>query len=382
MKKNNRIGTFVKKTLSGKAYKAFIPPVLPPNPLVDIKALYPLIEQATQAVGQLNAMAAVIPSTNLFIYMYVRKEALLSSQIEGTQSSLSDLLLFEQKQKPAVAVDDVEEVSNYVAAISHCTTKIKEGFPLCLRLLREAHAILLRGGRGSTKTPGSFRTVQNWIGGTAPHNALFVPPAPEDLQGTLDELERFLHDDSVALPTLIKAGLVHVQFESIHPFLDGNGRLGRLLITLLLYQKGLLHAPILYVSLYLKKNRSLYYRLLQEVRTHGNWEAWLEFFLTGVAQTAQEAITRAQAITKLFTQDAEKMASLGRARELAGLAFEQLKLTPQINIKMLAQALKVSIPASRDALENLRKLGVVVETTGRQRGKVYVYRQYLDLLEN
>lgn len=382
MKKNNRIGTYSKHIYDGHTYKAYMPPLLPPEPVVDICLLNPILEQANQAIGQLNAMAAAIPNTDLFLYMYVRKEALLSSQIEGTQSSLSDLLLFEQKQKPRVAIDDVEEVSNYVAAITYCIERLHEGFPLCLRLLREAHGILLRGGRGANKAPGNFRTVQNWIGGTAPYNALFVPPAPEDLQKALDGIERFLHDTSCTLPTLVKAGLVHVQFESIHPFLDGNGRLGRLLITLILNNAGLLHAPTLYISLYFKKHRATYYNLLQEVRTYGNWEAWLEFFLHGVALTAQEAVARAVKINELHERDEKRVASVAKKAKSVLRAFTYLKRVPQTQAATLTSALNVSAPTARDTLLALESLGILVEITGKQRDRVYVYKNYLDLLEN
>jgi Fic family protein len=225
--------------------------------------------------------------------MYVRKEALLSSQIEGTQSSLSDLLLFENEEIPYVPLDDVAEVSNYVAAMEHGLKRLREGFPLSLRLIREMHAILLHSGRGASKQPGEFRRSQNWIGGTRPGNALFVPPPPDQLNECLDAFEKFLHMDDPQLPPLIKAGLAHVQFETIHPFLDGNGRLGRLLITLMLCEASALREPILYLSLYFKARRSDYYRLLQEVRENGAWEAWMEYFLTGVRETASQAVDTA-----------------------------------------------------------------------------------------
>lgn len=258
--------------------------------------------------------------------MYVRKEALLSSQIEGTQSSLSDLLLFENHEIPQVPLDDVTEVSNYVAAIDHGISRLRLGFPLSLRLLKEMHQILLRSGRGASKQPGEFRSSQNWIGGTKPGNALFVPPPPDKLIACLDPFERFLHDPVV--PPLIRAGLAHVQFETIHPFLDGNGRLGRLLVTLMLCEAGVLRDPILYLSLFLKIRRDDYYRLLQEVRLQGSWESWMEFFLTGVAETAEQATSTAKELMILFDRDRQKIAEFGRAASSMLRVHELLQRRP------------------------------------------------------
>ena len=313
------------------------------------------------------------------MYMYVRKEALLSSQIEGTQSSFFDLMLFEHHQKPHVALDDVEEVSNYVKAIEYGLERLQNGFPLSLRLLREIHSVLLSGGRGSHKLPGKFRTSQNWIGGTRPGNALYVPPPVEHLADCLANLEKFLHDDS--LPVLIKAGLAHVQFETIHPFLDGNGRLGRLLIILLLVEGGLIDAPILYLSLYLKENRKIYYDLLQEVRTHGTWEVWLEFFLNGVVESSQQAIKTIKDINRLFEEDVAKLNTLGRARFSCERILDYLKQLPQVSVPLLAKALEVSPPTVRHSLNHMVKLGILEEISGKQRDKIYLYRKYLDLLE-
>lgn len=253
--------------MPGESYKAYVPPKLPPEPPVDLWQLYPYLEKATLALAELNSIYKIIPNPSLFLYLYVRKEALLSSQIEGTQSSFSDLMLFEHQQKPEVSLEDVEEVSNYVKAISYGLQRLKEDFPLSLRLIKEIHGVLLSGGRGASKLPGEFRRSQNWIGGTRPGNALFVPPPVDSLNQCLGDFENFLHDES--LPVLIKAGIAHVQFETIHPFLDGNGRLGRLLIILLLCENGILDEPILYLSLYLKQNRHPYYELLQEVLFNG-----------------------------------------------------------------------------------------------------------------
>lgn len=377
-----RIGDYIIKRIAGESYKAFIPPKLPPKLPLNLEPLYPKIDYATQAISELNGMIKLIPNISLFIYMYVRKEALLSSQIEGTQSSFADLILFEHQQKPNVSIEDVKEVSNYVRAMEHGLERLQGGFPLSLRLLREIHAILLQDGRGSRKTPGEFRRSQNWIGGTRPGNALFVPPPPERLMDCLSSFEKFLHDERVKLPLLLKAGLAHVQFESIHPFLDGNGRIGRLLIILLLCEQGLLKAPILYLSLYLKENRQLYYNLLQQVRTHGSWETWLEFFLEGIAYTAKQALITAEGMNRLFIADLSKISALGRAKLSCRTIFEHLKKLPQVSTRLLTQELNLTPPTIRAALEHLLKLNIVKEITGKKRDKIYVYKEYLDILES
>ncbi|MBA3812923.1 MAG: Fic family protein [Alphaproteobacteria bacterium] len=381
MDDQNRIGTYVIQTISSESYKAYIPKKLPPHPALNLQGLYPHIDRATQALGALNSMTKSIPNTALFIYMYVRKEALLSSQIEGTQSSFSDLILFEHQQKTNVSLDDVEEVSNYVSAINYGVQRLKGGFPLSLRLIREIHAVLLSGGRGTQKMPGEFRRSQNWIGGTRPGNALFVPPPSEDLMTCLSDFEKFLHDETGKLPVLIKAGLAHVQFETIHPFLDGNGRLGRLLITLLLCDSSLLSEPILYLSLYLKENRDLYYNLLQQVRLNGSWETWLEFFLDGIHQTATQALLTSEKMNKLFEEDTIKINLLGRAKFSCLQIFEHLKKLPQVSAPLLAQELNMSAPTARSSLTHLLNLGIVKEISGQKRDKVYVYKKYLTLLE-
>ena len=376
---NKRTGTYITQKVSGESYKAYVPTKLPPNPPIDLSQLYPYLEKATLAIAKLNSMAQVIPNTSLFIYMYVRKEALLSSQIEGTQSSFSDLMLFEHNQKPNVSLDDVEEVSNYVKAISYGLNRLKNNFPLSLRLLREIHKVLLSGIRGSSKLPGEFRRSQNWIGGTRPGNALFVPPPVEHMQQCLSDFEHFLHDNK--LPILIKAGLAHVQFETIHPFLDGNGRLGRLLITLLLCESGMLNEPILYLSLYLKENRITYYNLLQQVRADGVWETWLEFFLEGVANSATQAINTAQEINKLFEDDLAKINLLGRAKFSCIQVIEYLKRLPQVSVLILSKELGITAPTARSALNNMVQLDILEEITSKQRDKIYVYRKYLNILE-
>lgn len=376
---NKRIGKYISKTVVDETYKAFIPPELPPEPAIDLVKLYPYLEKATLALSELNTLHKVIPNTSLFIYAYIRKEALLSSQIEGTQSSFSDLMLFEHNQKPNISLEDVEEVSNYVKAITYGLKKIKENFPLSLRLLKEIHAILLSGGRGATKLPGEFRRSQNWIGGTRPGNALFVPPPVDHLNYCLSNFENFLHNKNFS--TLIKAGIAHVQFETIHPFLDGNGRLGRLLIILLLCSEGIIEQPILYLSLYLKQNRSTYYNLLQEVRLRGNWETWLEFFLEGVYKSAKQAITTANQINSLFDQDQMKLNSLGRARFSCEQTLEYMKRLPQVTASILVSELNMTPPTARSSLSLMEKLGILKEVSGKKRDKIYVYWKYLNILE-
>lgn len=377
---NSRLGSKIKKNVAGESYEAHVPPRLPLDPPIELATLSGLLEQAAAALAELNGCAKSIPNTALFLYIYVRKEALLSSQIEGTQSSLSDLMLFEHDQKPTVSIDDVEEVSNYVKAIKHGLQRLRSGFPLSMRLLREIHAVLLSGGRGANKLPGEFRQSQNWIGGTRPGNALYVPPPVESLPDCLGNLEQFLHDDN--LPVLIKAAIAHLQFESIHPFLDGNGRLGRLLITLLLVKSDLLDEPILYLSLYLKQNRQTYYQLLQEVREQGSWETWVEFFLQGILESSRQAVQTANSINTLFANDNAKIMTLGRARVSCEKVFEYLKKLPQVTVPLLTQELELTAPTVRQALIHMCELDILTEITGKKRDKIYVYNQYLQLLED
>ena len=378
---NQRLGSFVETSVGGENVRAFVPAPLPPVPPLDMPGMMRVYERAIAAVGRLDGVATILPSTPLFLYMYVRKEALLSSQIEGTQSSLSDLLLYENDEAPGAELDDVTEVSNYVAAIEHGVGRIRGGFPLSLRLIREMHEIMLKSGRGATKQPGEFRRSQNWIGGTRPGNALFVPPPPNALGDCLGAFERFLHTDDVGLPPLIRAGLAHVQFETIHPFLDGNGRLGRLLITLILCEAGVLHEPILYLSLFLKSRRNDYYRLLQEVRQAGAWEAWMEFFLTGVAETAEQASETARELITMFDTHRHTIGMLGRSAPSALRVHELMQERPIVTIKTVADKLGTSFPTASGALEKLAELKIVRETTGKQRGRVYAYSDYLALLD-
>lgn len=374
-----RIGTYITQRTAIESYKAYVPQNLPPTPPLDLSKIYPDLEKATLALATLNSISKSIPNITLFVYMYVRKEALLSSQIEGTQSSFSDLMLFENNQKTTVSLEDVEEVSNYVKAIQYGLKRLNEGFPLSLRLIREIHGILLSGGRGVNQCPGEFRRSQNWIGGTRPGNALFVPPPVDYLQDCLSNLESFFYNED--LPVLIKAGIAHVQFETIHPFLDGNGRLGRLLIILIFCAQGVLDEPILYLSLHLKQNRHIYYDLLQEVRLYGKWEIWLEFFLKGIKTAADQSIQTAQQINTLFNQDLEKINNLGRAKFSCQRVFEYLKQLPQVTVPLLAKDLKITQPTARNALNNMVTIGILKETGEKKRDKVYVYSKYLNILE-
>ena len=376
----SRLGTYVTTTVTGEPVRAFIPPGLPPIPPVELAGLYQHLDRANQALGRLDGLTTLLPDTKFFLYLYIQKEALLSSQIEGTQSSFSDLLLFESDAEPNVPIDDVEEVSNYVAAMQHGLRRIAGGFPLSLRLIREIHAILLRGGRGANRTPGEFRRSQNWVGGTRPGNAAFVPPPPERLMECLDSLERFLHDEKYKLPILVEAGLIHVQFETIHPFLDGNGRLGRLLITLLLCSKGALREPLLYLSLYFKTNRDRYYELLQRVRTHGAWEEWLAFFLDGTEITARSAAEAAKQILTLFAKDRDRIQKIGRAASSALRVHEYMQKKPLVGIGAVADELKLSIPTVTVALDHLVRVGIAKEVTGKRRARVFGYSRYLKIL--
>jgi Fic family protein len=376
-------GDYVSGSLAGSRYQAFIPHPLPPEPPLDLAApeLVALKERADQALGRLDGITMMLPDPQLFLYQYVRKEALLSSQIEGTQSSLADLLLFELDEAPGVPVDDVEEVSNYVAALNHGLKRLREDdFPLSLRLIREMHALLLQGGRGSSHQPGEFRTGQVWVGGNSPALAQFVPPPPETLPELLGAFERFLHLPSEQMPPLVKAALAHVQFETIHPFKDGNGRLGRLLIALVLCAEGVLREPSLYLSLYFKHRRSEYYGRLNAVRTSGDWEGWLAFFLAGVAETAQQAVDTAQRLLALLASDRARIARLGTRAGNVGLVFEQLARSVVGGVSQIRSQVALSDPTIRAAIATLAEMGIVNELTGQRRHRVYVYQAYLEIL--
>lgn len=380
MDKSARIGRYVKgPSVGGEYYKAYVPAPLPFQPPIDMEALYPLLDKANTAIGRLDGMSMVLPDPSLFLYMYVRKEAVLSSQIEGTQSSLSDLLLFEMQEAPGAPIDDTAEVSSYVSALDYGMERLKE-LPLSLRLMREIHAVLMNNARGGNKAPGEFRTSQNWIGGSRPGNAKFVPPPTEHLMECLDNFEKFLHDESIKYPALIKAAIAHVQFETIHPFLDGNGRLGRLLITFILCVEGILKEPLLYLSLYLKANRDTYYDHLQSVRETGDWESWLKFFLMGVAETAAQATETAQAVLRLFEEDYARIKSSGKSTAGILTIHTWLQRHPISNTTRIKDECNVSLPTVLRAMKILEELGIVKEVTGKERHKVFVYHRYLAVL--
>ena len=376
-----RAGSFRRISAGDEPFLAFHPNPLPPHPpLILDDATERLLDRANQALGRLDGITLLLPDPDSFIYSYVRKEAVLSSQIEGTQSSLSDLLLSEQGAAPGVPPEDITVTSNYVAAMSHGLKRLEEGFPLSLRLVREMHGILLKGARGADKDPGEFRRTQNWIGGTRPGNARFVPPPVTEVLPAMGALEKFLHNDPVETRPLLKAALAHAQFETIHPFLDGNGRIGRLLITLILCVEGALERPLLYLSLYLKRHRDLYYEHLQRVRVEGDWESWIRFFLEAVISVAGEATTTTQKIVRLIEGDRQRIMALGRATGTARAVYEYATRRVLLTVTGLAPVLGMTEPPIYKAVQNLEELGILVEVTGLQRNRIYSYEGYLALL--
>lgn len=379
--KRGETGRYEVAAAGGEAVRAFVPAALPPAPPLALEgALQQALEAAVLALGRLDGVSALLPDKSLFLYAYVRKEAVLSSQIEGTQSSLSDLLLFEMDAAPGVPLNDVVEVSNYVAALNHGLRRLREGFPLSNRLIREIHNVLLSRGRGSNKEPGEFRRSQNWIGGSRPGNAVFVPPPYTAVPACMSDLERFLHAADDGLPVLVRAAFAHVQFETIHPFLDGNGRVGRLLITFLLFHAGILREPLLYLSLYLKQNRAAYYDLLDRVRREGDWEAWLEFFLEGVKQVAEGAVSTAERLSEMFRTDRAPIETAGRRAGSALRVHEALKARPILSMTEACNTTGLSFPAASSAMDLLLELKIARELTGRQRNRLFVYDRYLSIL--
>ncbi|MCC8489254.1 Fic family protein [Xanthomonas citri] len=372
-------GHYVAGALAGSRYQAFVPGPLPPVPALDFAQVELVVrkERADQALGRLEGITLMLPDPELLLHQYVRKEALLSSQIEGAQSSLSDLLLFEMDAAPGVPMDDVEEISNYVAALNHGLRRLREDdFPLSLRLIREMHALLLQGGRGASKQPGEFRRSQVWVGAASPALAHFVSPPPDAVPGTLAALEQFLHAPPGQIPPLVKAALAHVQFETIHPFSDGHGRLGRLLITLILCSEGVLRE----LSLYFKRRRADYYDRLNAVRLNGDWEGWLGFFLDGVAETAQQAVDAAQRLLALLARDRARIAALGKRVGNVGLVFEQFARRVVLAVPQVAPHLSLSVPTIRAAVRTLQELKIVNKLTGQQRHRIFAYQAYLDIL--
>ena len=384
---DERAGRFVPQSEGRQGYAAFLPKPLPPAPPLAIDVDHQdLLDRANQALGRLDGITLLLPDPDHFLYAYIRKEAVLSSQIEGTQSSLSDLLLFEHNAAPNVPRADIEETSNYLAALDHGISEMAQGRPLCLGLLKEVHALLLRGARGGVTGPGEFRRIQNWIGGSGPHEARYVPPPPQEVPAAMGDLEKFLHDEPVPTPILVKAALAHAQFETIHPFLDGNGRAGRMLITLLLCadpnppSTKVLSRPLLYLSLYLKRNRDAYYDHLQAIRTHGRWEEWLQFFLVGVVEVADLATHTTRQIVEMVDKDRQRIHTLGRAAGSAQQVHDLLAREVVITIPDAGRRLPLSEPTISSAVSNLEQLGIARELTGRTRGRVYVYDQYLAVL--
>ncbi|MDP2643373.1 MAG: Fic family protein [Desulfobacterales bacterium] len=374
-------GHYVTISTVGEKVQAFVPAPLPPKPPIDWPPdLRNKFDQALLALGRLDSVSTLLPDTLLFLYMYVRKEAVLSSMIEGTQSSLSDLLLFELDQAPGVPLDDVREVSNYVAALDFGLSRMAAGFPLSLRLFKEIHSFLLASGRGTHQGPGEFRRSQSWIGGSRPGNAAFVPPPPERVLECMGQLELFLHDRLKPTPVLLKAALAHVQFETIHPFLDGNGRLGRLLITLLLCEQRTLTKPMLYLSLYFKTHRQYYYELLNEVRLSGNWEAWLDFFAEAVIVTANQAVDTTRQLTDLSNGDRDKISGLGRAAASTLQVQRALLERPIATAGWLVKKTTISPATINKCLNHLENLGIVGELTGRKRNRLFSYTRYIEIM--
>lgn len=374
-------GHYLSTACSGETVKAFVPDPLPPLPPLEWNpTLQSLSQKAMLALGRLDGAAAVLPDVSQFLYTYIRKEAVLSSQIEGTQSSLSELLLFENEDAPGAPSEDVLEVSNYVAALEYGLKRLRK-FPLSLRLIREIHGVLLAKGRGSDKQPGEFRTSQNWIGGSRPGRARYVPPPADHVIECMGALEKFLHTDTAIAPPLLKAALGHVQFETIHPFLNGNGRIGRLLITFLLCHEGVLRQPLLYLSLHLKQHRKEYYDLLQRVRTEGVWEEWLEFFFEGVAATADQSADTARRILRLFRTNEQKLANAGASASVLRV-HALLQRQPMLTVNR-ARSLMEDAPTFAtvsSAFARLVSSGIAEEKTGNPRFRVFAYKEYLAIL--
>lgn len=381
--KRGASGTYEVTTTTGEAVRAFVPAPLPPKPEIDLSGdRLRQLERAQLACGRLDGVSALLPDPDLFLYAYVRREALLSSQIEGTQSSLSDLLLFEMEEAPGVPFDDVVEVSNYVAALEHGVERLRGGFPLSNRLLREVHGKLLARGRGAERSPGEFRRTQNWIGGTRPGNAHYVPPPPGRVQECMAALERFLHDEGSRLPILVQAAVAHVQFETIHPFLDGNGRVGRLLVTFLLTERRLLDRPVLYLSHHFKRRRREYYVRLQAVRDEGDWEGWLAFFLEGVAEVSREATATAAAILRMREEYRARIVErLGRAAANGHRILERLFDHPIVTVARVRQWLGVTPAGANNLVNRLAAIGVLREITGFARNRRFRFDPYLRLFE-
>ena len=375
-------GTYVMSSTLGEPVRAFVPHALPPRrPVLDPESYVAAHRQAELALARLSGVSGLVPSVDWLLYSAVRKEALLTSQIEGTQATLVDLL----NDEAGFAIsntDDVQEVSNYLQAFRLVQDNLRNpaGLPLSMRLLCDAHRLLMDGARGKGKQPGELRRSQNWIGGTRPGNAVFVPPPAQKLPELLADLENFIHQAPPALPPLVKTALVHVQFETIHPFLDGNGRMGRLLIGALLEHWGLLPEPLMYLSGYLKQHQAEYYRRLSNVRTEGDWEGWVAFFLEGVAEAAAEAERNIVAIASLVAADRRRLVAAAKASPASYRLFELLPLMPRFTIEQVRQKLGTTSPTAAAAIQVLEGLGVVAEQTGQKKNRSYSYPAYIELL--
>ena len=372
------VGTYEQTSIAGETVNAFIPSPLPPkDPSLALDTeLLSLLQRAETAIARLKLAGTMVPSHDWLIYSFVRKEAVVSSQIEGTQTTLVDLLMYE-----AVDIEDVNQVCNYIDALNYARKQMrsKNGLPLSVRLLNEAHRRLMKNVHGHNKCPGEIRRSQNWIGGTRPGNAVYVPPPPHILSTLLDSFEKYIHAKDT-LPPLIRAGLLHVQFETIHPYLDGNGRIGRLLITLLLEYWGLLDVPLLYLSLYFKRHLAEYYRRLNIIRTDGDFESWLKYFLEGISVIADETVETSQKLFALMSTDRTKILSL-YSTSVAGIRlFELLPSHPIITVAKAVKLLNTTKPTATKAMSSLVNAGILVEKTGRRRDRVYSYQAYLDLL--
>jgi len=377
-------GTYVISTSLGEAVQAFVPHTLPPaKPVLAPESFLDANRVAELALARLSGVAGLVPSVDWLLYSAIRKEALLTSQIEGTQATLADL--FDEEAGFAVSnSDDVEEVTNYLRAYRLVQSNLRDpaGLPLSVRLLCDAHRLLLDGARGNGKQPGELRRSQNWIGGTRPGNAVFVPPPPERVPALLADMERFIHAAAQSLPPLVKTALIHLQFETIHPFLDGNGRIGRLLIAALLEHWGLLPEPVMYLSGYLKQHQTEYYRRLSNVRTEGDWEGWVAFFLEGVAVAAQDAERGIVAIATLLAADRRKLLASTKAGPASYRLFELLPMMPRFNIDQVRQKLGTTFPTANAAVKVLEDLGLVTELTGQRKNRTYSYQAYVSLLSD
>ena len=377
-------GRYERTAVAGEEVRAFVPRPLPPAdpPLSLDSGTLALLGRAERELSRLELAGEMVPSVDWFIYGFVRKEAVISSQIEGTQATLIDLLTFEaQREDDSAPGPDVQEVCNYVDALAYARAQLRrrKGLPLSMRLLNQTHARLMKGARGADKQPGKVRRTQNWIGGTRPGNAVFVPPPPNLLDGLLSDFERYIHADD-GLPPLVRAGLLHLQFETIHPYLDGNGRIGRLLVTLLLEEWNLLSQPLLYLSLFFKQNREDYYRLLNAVRTEGDWEGWIRFFLEGVASIAKEATDTARDLFALVSADRARALAAPASSVMAVRLFEALGQHPIVTIARVTELLETTKPTATKAVNTLVEAGILTETSGRRRDRTYSYAAYLDRL--